>query len=177
MGEIRSTLDIIMEKAGQVKVTDEEKAAFLRNEVEAKVRGLLQKYMDGQIKQERLREEILAMEGERLSVANAALKGECLSMIEPAGDNRPVMEVLEQILDLDTGPVEEILSRYMQDREEKQTQWEMRIKEGLKGLGISGTAVVPNLRADTGWIGYLKEARTRMRRELASLYDGPGLPE
>ena len=74
MGEIRSTLDIIMEKAERVKVTDEDKEAFMKKEAEGKVRGLLQKYLDGIINHERLKREVEAMGGERHGVATAVLR-------------------------------------------------------------------------------------------------------
>ncbi len=38
MGEIRSTMDIIMEKAKGLTMTDEEKEAFRKKETEGKVR-------------------------------------------------------------------------------------------------------------------------------------------
>ena len=47
MAEIKSTLDIIMEKARDINVSEEEKKAFQRNEFEGKARGLLQKLLDG----------------------------------------------------------------------------------------------------------------------------------
>jgi len=93
MGEIRSTLDIIMEKAERVTVTDEDKDAFMKNEVEGKVRGLLQKYLDGIINQERLKREVRAMSDERYVVATTVLKKECLGRIEPGEDNRPLLKM------------------------------------------------------------------------------------
>ena len=43
MAEIKSTLDIIMEKAKRFSVTEEEKKGFKRQELEGKIKGLVQK--------------------------------------------------------------------------------------------------------------------------------------
>ena len=43
MAEIKSTLDIIMEKAKKFSVTEEEKQGFKRQELEGKIKGLVQK--------------------------------------------------------------------------------------------------------------------------------------
>ena len=169
MGEIRSTLDIIMEKAGKVKVTDEEKAAFMKREVEGRVRGLLQKYLDGQIKQDRLREEFQAMDRDRLSIARNTLRNECLERVDPDGDNGPLMEVMEEVLNLDTAPLRKILSKYRKELDEKEGRMKTAMMEELMSRGISGSAVEPNLRADGRWIGFLTDARKRLRGELDAL--------
>jgi len=136
MGEIRSTLDIIMEKAERVTVSDEEKEAFMKSEVEGKVRGLLQKHLDGIINQERLKKEVEAMGGERYVVATVALKKECLDRIEPGEDNRPLLEILAHVVGLETKPVRELLSRYQQERGEKRSNRELALKERLKDQGF-----------------------------------------
>ena len=170
MGEIRSTLDIIMEKAERVTVTDEEKEAFMKSEVEGKVRGLLQKHLDGIINQERLKKEVEAMGGERYVVATATLKRECLGRIEPGKDNLPLLEILAHVVDLDTKPVRELLSRYQQEREEKRGNRESALKEWLKDQGVSGTAVLPNLGADSEWTRYLSEVKARFYKRIAGQY-------
>lgn len=170
MGEIRSTLDIIMEKAERVTVTDEEKEAFMKSDVEGKVRGLLQKHLDGIINQERLKKEVEAMGGERYVVATVALKKECLDRIEPGEDNRPLLEILAHVVGLDTKSVRELLSRYQQEREEKRSNRELALKERLKDQGISGTAVLPNLGADPEWTRYLFEVKARFHQRIAVQY-------
>ena len=55
MGEIKSTLDIIMEKTKGLTMTEEEKTAFKSKEMEGKVKGALQKFLDGILDVERLK--------------------------------------------------------------------------------------------------------------------------
>jgi len=170
MGEIRSTLDIIMEKAERVTVTDKEKEAFMKSEVEGKVQGLLQKYLDRIISKERLKREVEAVGGERYAVATAVLKKECLGRIEPGEDNHPLLELLEHVMALDIRPVNKLLLKYQQDQEEKRGHREVVLKKRLKDQGISGTAVLPNLWADPEWTRYLTEVGNRFRQELVAQY-------
>ena len=173
MGEIRSTLDIIMEKAERVIVTDEDKDAFMKSEMEGKVRGLLQKYLDGIMNQERLKREVEAMGSDRHVLATAVLKKECLGRIEPEEDNHPFLEILAHVVGLDTKPVRELLSGYQQEQEEKRGNRESDLKERLKDQGISGTAVLPNLGADPEWTRYLSEAKDEFRKRIAAQYGIP----
>ena len=47
MSEVKSTMDIIMEKARNLTVTDEDKKEFAEKEVRGQIKGLFQKYLDG----------------------------------------------------------------------------------------------------------------------------------
>jgi hypothetical protein len=169
MGEIRSTLDIIMEKARGVEVTEEDKAAFMRREVEGKIRGILQRHLDGVIDTERLQSEIEALGADRQGIAVAALRRECLERMALDGENRGLLDILSHIAESDTKPVEELLLRYRQDLEKKRVDCEAALSEHLKSRGISGSAVVPNLKADTEWISYSAEAGDRFHQGLAGL--------
>ena len=57
MAEIKSTLDIIMERTKNLTMTDEEKASFRRKEAEGKVKGWIQKYQDGAIGLDKLKSD------------------------------------------------------------------------------------------------------------------------
>lgn len=170
MGEIRSTLDIIMEKARGVEVTEEDKAAFMRREVEGKIRGILQRHLDGVIDTNRLQSEIEALGADRHEIAMAALRRECLERMVLDGDNRPLLDILAHVAGFDARPVEELLLRYREDLEKNRASREVILRNRLKERGISGSAVVPNLKADPEWINCSAEARDRFHQGLAGLY-------
>lgn len=169
MGEIRSTLDIIMEKAKGMEVTDEDKAAFMRREVEGKIRGLLQRYLEGIVTEERLQSEIEALGDDRHGVAMEALRRECLERMVLDGDNRALLDILAHVAGFDTTPVEELLLQYRQGREKTRNKREAVLRERLKDKGISGSAVVSNLAADPEWIDYLAEEKDRFHQRVATL--------
>ena len=62
MAEIKSTLDIIMEKAKKFSVTEEEKKGFRRQELEGKIKGLVQKALDGVLDYGRFQTEVVALQ-------------------------------------------------------------------------------------------------------------------
>lgn len=165
MGEIRSTLDIIMEKARGVEVTDEDKAAFTRHDVAGKIRGLLQKALDGLSDAEGLRSEMEAMGADRREIAVAALKRECLERLVLEGDNTLLLTILAHVAGLDTAPLEELLKIYETDLRTRRIRQEAALRDRLKAKGISGAAVLPNLKADPAWTRYLADAHDRFRRD------------
>ena len=58
MGEIKSTLDLVMEKTRHLTLSQEEKKIQIRIELNRRLQGLLQKYQDNLLKKENLKKEL-----------------------------------------------------------------------------------------------------------------------
>ena len=54
MAEIKSTLDLVMEKTKNLSLSSEERQAQKNQEIESRIRGLLQKFKDRALNSERL---------------------------------------------------------------------------------------------------------------------------
>lgn len=170
MGEIRSTLDIILEKARGITVTQEDKGAFLRQEVEGKIRGWLQKSLDGLEDLEGIKAEIDGLDADRRAIARSALRRECLSRLTLEGDNKLLLTILTQVAGMDAGPIRGLLERYGEEVQRGRMVREGELKDRLKARGIWGSAVLPNLKGDPEWTRYAAEVGDRFHRELARFY-------
>lgn len=168
MGEIRSTLDIIMEKTKGLTLTDSEKQELQREEVEGRVRGLFQKYADGAINLERLKREVDAFGEKRHEMAGRALLEECLTSLDLEGDEDPVLEVLKHLVNVDPNPLRVILAEFREDLKQKKDATEEMLRGRLEKLGVSGSAVMPNIKADQGMAQYLSEKREMFHDRLDS---------
>jgi hypothetical protein len=168
VGEIRSTLDIIMEKTKGLTMTAEEREAIQRNEIDGKIRGLVQRYLDGALDLEKVLREIMAMEGDKQGMALESLKEECRHL-DPDGDASPYLKILETVLKVDTGPVKRLLSAYHEEMHQRKRSWEARAMERLRRRDISGSALVPNLRADSAWLDVVSEEKTAFHKRLSSV--------
>jgi hypothetical protein len=169
MGEIKSTLDIIMEKTKGLTMTEEEKEAFRKKETDGKVRGLLQRFLDGFIDAERLKDEIGSLGEKRYAVAREALIRECMGRMEPGADNTIFLDALENAAGLDIAPIRKIILDYNQDLEQQKMDRKQVLQKNLKGLGISGTAVIPNIHADQEWIKDLSEMNKGFQEKLKNI--------
>ncbi|MBW2031894.1 MAG: hypothetical protein JRJ31_22825, partial [Deltaproteobacteria bacterium] len=151
MGEIKSTLEIIMEKTKGLTVSEEEKAAYKEQEASRKIKSLAQKYVDGAVKLEALKIEVAALEKESPDLARKLLLDEVIPKIELEGDNESTFEILEQVLGLDTGPMRKALEEAGARLDSERVSLERSILERLKEKGVSGAAVIPNINADSEW--------------------------
>lgn len=169
MGEIKSTLEIIMEKTKGLTMTEEEKKGLQKREIEAKVKGFLQKFMDGIIDWQRIRVGIAGLGQERHQMARKALLEGCLGRIDPEADNERILDVLEQVVGVNTGAFRKLLSKFHQDLAKKRDDQTSVLKQQLKGKGIWGTAIIPNINADPEWVEYVLKRRDEFQSGLDSL--------
>jgi hypothetical protein len=169
MGEIKSTLDIIMEKTKGLTMTEAEKQSFQKREIEGKVSGFLLKFLDNLMDLDRLKTEMAGLGEDKQAMAQQILKAECLSRIDPLVDNAPLIQALKYVAGIDTGPLENALSMYHKDLAEQQAKHEVAALETLRQEGISGSAVVPNLNADPAWENYVLKMKQHLREKLEAL--------
>jgi hypothetical protein len=168
MAEIKSTLDIILEKAEKYTVTEEEKSAFRRRELESRVKGLVQKYVDGLLDLERLKEEVAAFDAKAQESAFELIRREALERIQPGEADRALLDILSMV-GVNTGLVNKLLQDYEKTIGKEKKKGRSHALEELRKRGISGSAVIPNLDADEGWLKVLSEARKAFHEQVTAL--------
>jgi len=169
MAEIRSTLDIIMEKTKNLTLTEEEKKAFRKKEIEGKVKGLMLKFIDGLMDLNNLKMEISAIDEKNLEMAMEVVKKETLDRIDPEADNRRLLEILEQVAGIDTTPFERLLSDFNKDLDREKGIHEQRLMKQIQEKGISGSAVLPNIHAHQEWIQFVLDTKEKFRENMQVL--------
>jgi hypothetical protein len=166
MGEIRSTLDIIMEKTKGLTMSEEEKRAFKEEEMAGKIKGLIQKFLDKILDMDKLKREAAGL-GERGGDAvKRLIREESVSRIEPEGDNEPLLRVLEEVTGSDTDSLREFLVAFEQRLAQEKRGREKALKKTLEKKGISGSAVIPNIQADPEWVQHVSEMRDEFQKKL-----------
>ena len=165
MTEIKSTLDLIMERTKNLTLTEEEKEAIRTREGKAKVRGWFQRYSNGSTT---IRDLEKNMEQERATFPEAAalLREECLAHVDPEADNQNIFQIMEEILGIDTAPFQLLVDDFHEDMEQHRTGATRDAMDVLHDQGISGTAVIPNLHLSPAWNANLESARERLRNKL-----------
>jgi hypothetical protein len=169
MGEIKSTMDIIMEKTKGLTMTEEEKKAFKRQEMEGKIKGLILKYVDGLMGMERLKEDIAGLRTKKQAELEQLIRKETMALIKPGESNAPLLGILSSVVGMDTEPIIKLLGDFDSKIENERAEREEVLGEELRKKGISGSAVIPNLDADEEWAEVLSKAKGTFRKELNSL--------
>jgi len=171
MTEIKSTLDLILEKTKHLTLSEEEKAELRLKEINGKIMGWIQKYRDTTIKLDSLRSELDLAEKEYGpgNVKNL-LKKVLVRSVEPEQDNTPLFDLLEQLIEENTDILYRLLDTFYRKCDEGKRRLADKINHALVEKGISGSAIVPNPVKDEEWKllhATLLEAFTKQRDLIA----------
>ncbi len=168
MGEIKSTLDLVMEKTKHLTLSQEEKDAQNRMEVNKKLKGLLQKYQDGLLKMEQLKKELETLRKNYNVKIDETLSSLLLDGLELGASNTMCLELLYGICGRDVKKLETIFNDYRDTLKTAAEKRITKIKENLaKKHFISGSAVVPHLDADDEWMATFREINDRFDQALS----------
>lgn len=159
MGEIKSTLDLVMEKTRHLTLSREERDARQEEETRKTLRGLIQKYRDQLLREEQFLEELWKL---KTGHVREMLAKEILARIEIEKENEQFLKLLEFACGLEVENLKVILTGFSARRDALIAGLSREAKNRLKkDSEISGSAVVPNLEADAG----LNEGLMCLRQE------------
>jgi len=169
MAEIKSTLELIMERTKHLALTEDEKKDFQRKEVQGKVKGFLMKFMDGLMDLEKLKQGIGSLEEDDPQVVKKIVLQECLDRIKLQKDNAMPFDVLEQVVSVDIKPFQKLLSDFLSELDNARSVREQGLKKQIHEKGISGSAVLPNLKADPEWASFWHNVELKFQEEMNGL--------
>lgn len=168
MGEIKSTLELAMERTRNLVPTREEREAMARREDETRVQAAVRRLLDGELAPEALADLVARQEAERPAFPwREALCRETARALVPGENHGPLLQALRALdcpraVDLDQAVTEALARAEELDRETAE-----RVRATLAAEGIRGTAVIPNQEADAFW----QQERERLRDAFAARRD------
>jgi hypothetical protein len=159
MAEIKSTLELVMEKVGNIKITPEDRKKFKREEIEARAQRLFNRYfIQGDQKDlSALKKELKGAQEEVKEILNELL----ISSYSFETPSRTMLQGLESLQgkrgDETIKALRELTSSYQGEREEQLQKMGEELREALASRGISGTAVEPNPIANPRWTDFIDQ--------------------
>ena len=167
MGEIKSTLDLVMEKTRNLSLSDEERQGQKNKEIASRIRGLLQKFNDQALSVGKLRSEYQKLQKDYDLSENAPLIKEICQQIELGKDNDALFELLARFKAADIGGITSVLHEFDEvfDAAARERSKILRDKLAEEHF-ISGPAVLPNLEVDKFWREKAGEIHARFEQLL-----------
>jgi hypothetical protein len=166
MAEIKSTLELVMEKTRHLQMSEEDKRNQEAQAFREAVGRLAGKYLGGQISLDKFKAELSQLgEGDSHKADAAAEIGR---RIDPAADNTQLFDLMREGLGFDTSAIEATLRHFTNKLHSDEGRASERILDDLSRKGIKGSAVVPNLALDKDWIKMRREMFEAVKLELAA---------
>jgi hypothetical protein len=180
MGEIKSTWDIVMEKTKGQEITSKDREQIKRAELNARIHGILNRYMDSRGNRECLKGELERLGEEEREVVEKELLFQLIDSIDLAEDNGRLIAGIETLKGEKAAKVLEklhlLISEYRSSREKKAREVEEALRQRLAAMKISGSAVEPSVEGKREWIeameGFEQDYAKRLgplKKELLNL--------
>jgi len=167
LAEIKSTLDLVMERTKNLTLSSEEKQAQKDKETANRIKGLVQKLQDGLLAAGQFSEEYGELIKESDLSDDSLLVRDILTRLDPDHDNQVLLETLEECCRLDTAAIRSIISDYHAAADRAAEKRMGHIKEELADKhSIAGSAVIPNLEADSQWQQETQEMQRQFEESL-----------
>ena len=173
MSEIKSTLELAMERAKKIEVSPEEKEKLKRGEYVSKAKGILNRYLNGDLNIKGLIKELASYDGNVRDIIVGAVLFGLVDTIDISIDNKRSLEAIEILKQDRVKPTLDRINKLCKDfDEEKGSRYkkiEKEIRKRLDGMGISGTAVQPKADSDERWHHALASLSSEYEARLVKL--------
>ena len=155
MAEIKSTLELALERTKRLEISKEEKEEIKRKETLQKATTLLHRYMEDRISVNEIMKELERTEvGPRHSVRENLLS-QWIDALSVNQGNEKLLRGIEVLKGRSLQEVRERLNRLLAQYEEEKKQMEETVRlqqeEALRREGIYGDAVVPRVKEGDEW--------------------------
>jgi hypothetical protein len=174
MAEIKSAIELAMERTKNLVMGEEEKRQLARKDLEDRMKAIMRRFLEGMIDQERFLDEyrdIKAEKGEkRLLLVDLVIQG-----FEASVDNERLFDLIELVgEDAGSGLGREAQALRAGFESELKAR-EADIREGivsrLQAMGISGSAVEPNVPEWKEWKDAVSDTAALFKQRLIEWKD------
>jgi len=169
LGEIKSTLDLVFEKTRNLTLSDEEKLSLAHEELDKKVQGLCNRYLDNFFPVSHLKDEMEKIASNDRELAYNFLKKYLLACFDLDSDNSLIVSALSEVASCDIGSLKNLQKEYNSEKENTKKAVTEKSLLALQESGVSGSAVVVNLDNIPEWNEFLKTLRKKYQERLQTI--------
>ncbi|HOE18253.1 MAG TPA: hypothetical protein PLX02_11665 [Syntrophorhabdaceae bacterium] len=154
MAEIKSAIELAMEKTKGMGMDERERESFARKDIENRIRAILRRYYEEMTDSEGVQKELGAIEGDP-EMKKGVLFDLLIEGFDVKGDNDKIFSLFHLAgigLDKRLGAeLEELQRGFAREMEKRKMIIGSRIEDKLKKVGIGGNGVEPNIEAWDEW--------------------------
>jgi len=155
MAEIKSTLELAMERTKKIAISDKEREEIKRKEILQKVNGLFHRYIEGHLPLNEILREIDRMDEKTKTMAKETLLSQWIDALSLNEEDERLFKGIESLKDqyIDKGKEKfrHLLSQYRREKEKIKEKVRAQSEEALRRNGIYGSAVEPNVEGSGIW--------------------------
>ncbi len=155
MGEIRSTLELAMERTKKFTISEEEKEEIKQREILQKAAGLFHRYREGHLSLNEVLKEIERMERKTAATVKEFLLAHWIDALSLEDNNERILKGVDSLKEKSAAEVKQrfdrLVSQYQTEKEKVKEKVGIQMRDALKKDGIWGSAVEPKLEGSELW--------------------------
>jgi len=175
MAEIKSTLELAMERTKRFEITQKEREEIKQKELLQKVNSIFHRYKAGHIALNEILKEIEKEGEENQRKIKEGVISQWIEALSLKEEDERILKGIEALKEKDIGRIKEkfylLLSQYQRDKNKIFQDLKSQLKEELKREGISGSAVEPNVEGSKQWDRASNEMDKNYRLRLEEIKD------
>ncbi len=173
MGEIKSTLELALERTRGMTLSDEEKQRLRDEKAEKRAKGLFLRFRQGLLRLTDLEAEAAKTDEASPELVRKYLSRQFLDTLAPDMDESVALDDLKAWFgEQSSAPLEDarvILEEYNSRCDELYSRAENRILRNLNKAGIGGSAVKPKVEQDAQYSEGLQKIREAAETKLKTV--------
>ncbi len=155
MGEIKSTLELAMERTKKFAISEKEKEEMKQKEIFQKATSLFHRYREGHLPLNNILKEIEKMEKKTATMVKESLLSQWIDTLSLDDDNERILKDIELLKGRSMDGVKQkfhsLLSQYLSEKEKVKEKVKVQFTEALKKDGIYGSSVEPKFEGGELW--------------------------
>lgn len=152
MGEIKSTLDLVMARTKHLTMTDEEKKAHQSEKIKQYLQGLIQKFQDQVVNLTQFEDAVEKYKKDSGGDVQTPLTEMLLHRIDLTADNAALLSLLEHVCRVDITLINKSIGSFQHSVNELRQTREKALRAHFSDtFHVAGSAVIPNLAKDEIW--------------------------
>ena len=155
MGEVKSTLELAMERTKRFAVSEKEKEEIKQKEILRKATSLFHRYREGHTSLNDILKEIERMETKTATTVKEYLLSHWIDAVSLDDRDERILKGIESLKERSIAEVKlkfrDLVSQYQREKEELKEKVGDQLREALKRDGIWGSAVEPKLEGSETW--------------------------
>ena len=155
MGEIKSSLELAMEKTKKFAISEKEKEEMKQKEVLQKATSLYHRYRDGLLPLREILKQIERMEKKTAAAVKGLLLSQWIDAISLDDEEEKILKGIESLEEKNIDEIKRrfryLVSQYQREKENVKEKARLQMIADLRKDGIYGSAVEPKLEGSELW--------------------------
>ncbi len=155
MGEIKSTLELAMERTKKFAISEKEKEEMKQKEALQKATGLFHRYREGHLSLNEILKQIEKMEKKTAITVRESLLSQWIDALSLDDGDERILKGIESLKGRNLDELKQkfhyLLSQYLSEKEKVKEKVKVQFTEALRKDSIYGSAVEPKIEGSEIW--------------------------